>query len=297
MDARLRRLLVFGTKRHEQGEARFIVLEKVRKIMFGPHPLMAIRNRMVKKLNLGTYEQYVQMGVLAKPGYAYCAYHAAVLAQKLGYKRISLIEFGVAGGNGLIELEKHVLRIQDLLSIEIDIYGFDLGEGLPRPIDYRDLPYHWKEGFYRMDVPKLQAKLRKAKLILGDVRDTVGNFIERYNPAPLAAMMFDLDFYSSTREALRIFDADSRYFLPRIFCYFDDVVGTEVELFNDYTGERLAIREFNEAHATKKLTIPYHLLDREVVAGWYHRIWIYHDFAHPRYNDFVSTNDQQRTLG
>ena len=39
--------------------------------------------------------------------------------------------------------------------------------------------------------------------------------------------------------------ADLEFFLPRMYCYFDDTIGTETELFNDFTGERLAINEFN----------------------------------------------------
>jgi hypothetical protein len=167
---------------------------------------------------------------------------------------------------------------------------------LPKPIDYRDLPYHWKEAFYRMDVQRLQAQLKRAKLVLGDVRNTVRVFFETYKPAPIAAVMFDLDYYWSTASALEIFEADEQHFLPRVYCYFDDVIGTEVELYNDHTGERLAIHEFNQAHKSKKLGIPYYLLSRKVLESWYHQIFIYHDFGHSRYSDFVSVENQQDRL-
>ena len=76
--------------------------------------------------------------------------------------------------------------------------------------------------------------------------------------------------------------------MPRVFCYFDDIVGSETELYNDYTGERLAINEFNPAHETKKLATAYHFLAQRIPETWHQQIFIYHDFAHSRYNDFVS---------
>jgi hypothetical protein len=147
-----------------------------------------------------------------------------------------------------------------------------------------------------MDVQRLQAKLERAKLVIGDIAVTARHFFEEYDPAPIAVIMHDFDFYSSTAIALKMFDEDEKYFLPRVFCYFDDTVGTEIELYNDYTGERLAINEFNETHKSKKLAIPYHLLGRKVLEPWYHQIFIYHDFEHSRYNDFISEENQQLHL-
>ena len=182
------------------------------------------------------------------------------------------------------------------LSIGIDVYGFDTGEGLPEPSDYRDLPYHWKKGFFEMDVPQLQARLAQARLILGDIRETSKYFFEKHQPAPIGAIAHDFDFYSSTAIALKMLEADERYFLPRVFCYFDDTTGTEVELYNDFTGERLAINEFNQAHDHIKLGLPYHLLSRKMVEPWYHQIWICHFFKHHLYNQFISKSDQQLDL-
>ena len=43
--------------------------------------------------------------------------------------------------------------------------------------------------------------------------------------------------------------------IPRIFCYFDDVVGNDYEVHCQFAGELLAIREFNEEHAKRKLAL------------------------------------------
>jgi hypothetical protein len=61
-----------------------------------------------------------------------------------------------------------------------------------------------------------------------------------------------MDYYSSTKAAMRIFDADDKYLLPRIWNYFDDIGGDNLALLSDYTGERLAIKEFNDSHPDKK---------------------------------------------
>lgn len=144
-----------------------------------------------------------------------------------------------------------------------------------------------------MDVPILRARLEKAQLVLGDLKDTSKDFFGKYDPAPIGAIAFDLDFHSSTVAALGMLGAGERYYLPRAFCYFDDTVGTSVELYNDFTGQRLAINEFNQAHTDVKLGLAYHLLAKKVVEPWYHQIWICHFFGHSRYNVFVSEEDQQ----
>ncbi len=260
------------------------------------NPLPSKSVNLIKKYELGSYQERLKLGAMHRPHYGYCVYHGANLAKKLGYQQISFLEFGVAGGNGLLALEYHAEQVSKLLSIDISIYGFDTGEGLPKPIDYRDLPYHWKESFFKMDVPALKNKLKSSTLVLGNVKETVDNFFNTYNPAPIAGVMIDVDFYSSTVDSLGIFDHEEKYFLPRIFCYFDDTIGSETELYNDYTGMRLALNEFNQNHDTKKFGKPYHLLSRNQIKPWYHQIFIYHDFNHSKYNQFISQENQQLSL-
>jgi hypothetical protein len=244
----------------------------------------------------GDYATRLEYDVLPRPNYAYCVYQAARLAQRLGHSRISVLEFGVAGGNGLVALEDHADQVGRELGMEIEVYGFDTGAGLPPPVDYRDLPYHWQAGFFKMDRAALESRLRRAKVVYGDIRQTVHDFVSKYNPAPVAAVMHDMDYHSSTAAGLSLFDNDPAAFLPRVYCYFDDIIGSEVELYNDYTGQRLAIEEFNRDHPTKKVARNYHLVTREHVKTWYHQIFIYHDFEHPDYNKFVSDKAQQLSL-
>jgi hypothetical protein len=268
-------------------------MKALRNFLLDPHWLRNNTRSLIKAIGVGNYEQRYWWGAVERPHYAYCVYNAAQLAKKLGYPRISILEFGVAGGNGLVNFEYHAEEISKLTSVEIEIYGFDTGEGLPEPIDYRDLPYQWEGGFFKMDIPKLKSRLKKAKLVFGDVRETSKDFFEKYDPAPIGAISFDLDFYSSTNAALSMLEADEKYFLPRIFCYFDDTIGAETELYNDFIGQRLSINEFNQTHDHIKLGLPYYLLAREVVEPWFHQIWIGHLFNHRHYTKFVADQNQQ----
>jgi hypothetical protein len=262
-------------------------LETLIEVAVDPYRFRQRILEVVRRTNLGSYEWRVDLGAVDRPAYAYCVRGAANLAKSLQIPSISVIEFGVAKGRGLLSLEEHARRWSELCGVAIEVYGFDTGSGLPPVTDYRDVPYHWQGGYYRMDVEALQERLANARLVLGDVRETVASFLADYNPPPVGAVMFDLDFYTSTMAALRLFDLESRHRLPRVFLYFDDIVGTDVSLYSDYAGERLAIAEFNELHASQKISPVYELACRGHLP-WHHQVYALHDFDHDRYGDFVS---------
>ena len=112
-----------------------------------------------------------------RPHYYSILHESVQSAIKLGYKKISCIEFGVANGNGLLSLEKYAEILSKKHNVQIEIFGFDIGKkGLPTPKNYKDLPHIWKKGFYAMNEKKLKEKLKFAKLIIGDVNKTVSNF-------------------------------------------------------------------------------------------------------------------------
>ena len=247
--------------------------------------------KLIRNLPFIKSKTLVTLNATERPHYAYCIYNAAILAKKLGYKSFSIIEFGVAGGNGIYFLEKFCKKVKLELNIEIEIYGFDLKDGLSNPKGYKDLAYWFHSGFYSMNEPKLKNILNNAKLILGDVKDTVKKFFSDYNPAPIGVILNDLDYYSSTRDSFDIFnDLDSKY-LPRIFCYFDDIIGTENEMYNIFTGELLAIDEFNKKNESKKIALNQNLVAKSN-ESWRYQIYYYHNFTHPKYNTFIHENEQ-----
>lgn len=268
----------------------------IKRFVNSPSPLLNQTRKVVRGLGLGSYAFRLAIGAVERPHYGYLLFHAAELASRLGYERISVIEYGVAGGRGLLSLEQHAQEVERLFGVGIDIYGFDTGEGLPAPKGYRDLPYHWKQGFFAMNQGELSSRIGRAKLVLGNIEETAVSFFEKYSPAPIGAIIHDFDYYTSTAVALRMLNVGHEHYLPRIYSYFDDVLGTEMELYNDFTGERLAIREFNDANADVKLCQPYHFRLRRP-EPWHEQIWIGHFFQHPKYGVFVSDGDQQLRLG
>jgi len=214
--------------------------------------------------------------------YVWPSVQAAKLAKRLGYDRVSFIEFGVAGGNSLVKLEAIARRLEDYFKINIDVYGFDTGTGLTRPQDYRDMPNLWSEGYFPMDVEKLQNRLTKAQLMLGPVGETVPSFLKK-SPAPVAFAAFDMDLYSSTMEAFTLFDAEERLLLPRVHCYFDDILAYSICEFN---GELLAITDFNAAHPLRKVAairgIRYFVPARFANIRW-ENYYMLHIFDHSLY--------------
>lgn len=248
------------------------------------------------KLKRAMYKSLYLVQRKEHPPYAYMMYHAAMQAIALGIKKISVIEFGVAGGNSLICMENHAMELSELFDIEFEVYGFDTAGGLPELEGYKDIMHQWKAGHFPMDVEKLKSRLKMAQLVLGNVKDTVPEFMEKYNPAPIGAISFDVDLYSSTRDALKIFDAVQDHCLPRVRCYFDDIVGTEISLSNEYMGEKLAINEYNDAHPEQKVTPVYYLRGKKIQRKWYRKCYAHHNFAHPRYTDFIAKPEQTADL-
>jgi hypothetical protein len=217
------------------------------------------------------------------PHYAWGSLQGVHLAKAIGVPRVSLIEFGVASGKGLIALDGIATALEKLYGVTIDVYGFDSGGGLPPVTDYRDLPNLWSEGDYPMDRDRLLQQLKKARLVLGNVMDTIPSFLDT-TPAPVAFVSFDLDLYTSTTAALRLFDAGPAVLLPRVHCYFDDIMGFTT---GEHNGERLAIHEFNESHQTRKVS-QIHGLKYFIPEPFAHEIWvemmfIAHMFDHPSY--------------
>ena len=237
-----------------------------------------------RRVPIGSVAVRTRYGAWPRPHYAYGVFHAAQQAKLLGLGEISVIEFGVAGGNGLLALQSLARDISHHFGIRISVFGFDTGQGMPVATDYRDLPYVWGSGFYKMDQDRLKAQLRPdTHLILGDVTQTVRQVLET-SPA-IGFISFDLDYYHSTKGALTAFDLPHSTRLPRVYCYFDDILFPEYACHNPSTGELCAIREFNEERTNVKLH-PLHLLRwmRPHAEPWNDQIYVLHDFQHPLYS-------------
>jgi hypothetical protein len=235
------------------------------------------------------------MQVTARPHYAYCLLGAADLARRLGVPRISALEFGVAGGNGLAYMCDFAADVTRTTGIEIDCYGFDTGAGMPPPEGAKDLPYWFQESQYRMDEAKLRARVPQAKLVIGNVRDTVASFLTDHDPAPIGVIVNDTDYWSSTADSLKLLDLAATSpdaFLPRMFMYFDDIIGNETEMYGPYNGQLAAIDEFNAIRARAKVHRNENLMAMTHL-NWRRQIYYAHLFDHPRYADYVGDAQQE----
>ena len=195
------------------------------------------------------------------PAYRWGIWEAGRLARGEGIPRISVIELGVAGGRGLLAMQRYAADTEANLGVRIEVIGFDAGEGLPAITmtgDYRDHPDVWQPGDYRMDSDALRAKLdpKRTTLILGNVRDTIPRLLEEKDFAPVGFASFDLDLYSSTRDALVLLGSPRRKMLRQTPVLFDD---TQLMVNHRWAGQRLAIKEFNAAHDDVKIDLWYAL--------------------------------------
>ena len=233
---------------------------------------------------LYAYYKLMQDPVCARrPQYIWGVIHGAALSKVLGIERISVIEVGVAGGGGLISMERSAELTEAMAGIKIDVYGFDTGTGMPQTLDYRDVPFRSSEGIWPLDKEKLENLLHRAKLVLGHTKDTVPEFIRR-KPSPVAFVAFDLLMYSSTAEALKLFEAEHSLLLPRTFSMFRSFMGNRGDQC-DYIGERLAIQEFNRKFTMRKLChmngLRYYLPNN--IGAWPEFFHCLHIFDHPLY--------------
>lgn len=254
----------------------------------------ALMRRLERLRPVGMVDR-IRYGLEERGAYAYCLYHAAALAARLGVPRISVLEFGVAGGNGLMALERIAegLRRDGALPVEVEIYGFDTGAGMPPPEGAEDLPYWFRESQYAMNQDALRARLTRAQLEIGPVRETVPAFLARGTAAPVGAMLIDVDYYSSTRDCLRIFDtaALAERFLPRVHLYLDDVIGQEWEMYGPHSGLLKAVEEFNATHADKAIHLNQNLRPHAHLPYRY-QIYYAHLFSHPQYGSYVGGTAQ-----
>lgn len=215
-------------------------------------PFRIVARALLKRLKVSVRTRAL-WELSRRPAYLLGVLTAAEQARKQRVAEISVIEFGVAGGDGLVALQEEAEAVERETGIGIRVFGFDAGaRGLPTFIgDYRDHPDAWRPGDYPMDELALRARLApRTTLILGNVRDTVRGFFRDYRPPPVGFVSFDLDLYSSTRDALQVFSLPGKRMLWNVPLYFDDIEF----LFNHrFAGELLAIDEFNEANAGVKI--------------------------------------------
>jgi hypothetical protein len=203
-------------------------------------------------LLFGSFRMKVAWDLVIRQQYAYGVLKAADLARENGHSQVTVIEVGVAAGAGLMNMAMIAARVEEETGVKIDIHGFDAGEGMPPARDHRDHPELYAEGDFPMDVDGLRRILpQNVSLHIGPLSSTVPAFLESCTPAaPIGFVAFDVDYYSSTVEALALLKASPELYLPITVTYLDDIA---LEPHNSAAGVLLAVDEFNDATALRQL--------------------------------------------
>ena len=230
----------------------------------------------------GDFRDKEQYGLYVRPNYLYGMLRAADTARYFGKKKVIAVEFGVASGNGLLNMVDLAALITNETGVEFRIVGFDTGHGLPSIQGYKDHPEIWSPGdFTTADRERLAQRLGgRAEIIWGDIAETIDPFSELIeSDAPLGFVSIDVDIYSATKSALRCLTKQPDMYLPAISMYFDDV---GFFFANEWAGELAAISEFNHSHEFRKIgrdrSLPGH---RPVAAeGWYSNMYVCHILDH-----------------
>lgn len=257
-----------------------------------------LKRRLLVRRKGVPFSLKLEYDAVKRPSYAYGVYHAAVQARSLGLKVISVIEFGVAWGDGLRDLVHIARRVSRETGIEVQVWGFDTGEGMPPAKDYRDLPYVWTTGLFRPRPRQRKRGIRGATMVIGDVGKTVPEFFELHDVAPVGFIAIDVDYYSSTVDVLKLFDAPAERMLPRVLCYVDDCIGDDHEIHCEFVGELLAIREFNESHDQRKIAKIHGLRHkRKIQQPWNDMMFAAHLFDHPQYCTYTNPRWTARSNG
>jgi hypothetical protein len=239
-------------------------------------PFRLITKAVIKRLPVSVRTK-ARWDTCPRPQYLAGVLAAADEAKQEGVGEISVFEFGVAGGNGLLALGDVAAAVEAETGIRIAVYGFDTGSGLPELTgDYRDYPDHWQPGDYPMNEAALRSRLRSnTRLVIGNVRDTLPQIIPGIHQ-PIGFVAVDVDIYSSTCDVLRIFSNRSRKMLRRVFMYCDDV---DLMFTHRFAGELLAIEEFNQSDAGVKIDCWRGITKQRPFpeAAWLNRMYIAHD--------------------
>lgn len=231
---------------------------------------------------LGSFRQKVAFDLVLRQQHAYALLNAADYAKSLGYKKVTAIEFGVAAGAGLLNLQNIAKRVTKATGINFDLYGFDTGTGMPPPQSYKDHPELYQAGDFPMNFSLLSAKLEKhTRLILGTLAETVLDFKEKkFSEAPIGFISIDVDYYSSTVDALKILEMKADNFLPRCVIYLDDL---EDMSHNSHCGEQAAIAEFTAENPMRPIEKHPFLCSYRIFrnARWIEHIYQCHILDHP----------------
>jgi hypothetical protein len=217
--------------------------------------------------------------------------------KKLSIKRLVIVEFGVASGAGLLNLCRISEKLSTYYGLDVKLIGFDSGEGMPPPVDFRDHPEKYLDGdFPPHDRKLLDSSLpSNAEVVYGPILNSLGQLDEMLTEGDIISFVsIDVDYWSSTVDCLKIFDNEGLSFLPLLPMYFDDVNNVD---HHPYAGELLAIIEYNKQSASKKIVQMNQLRNWRLFknALYLEQMYWFYDFSSSYFTrDFHSTRKRIR---
>jgi hypothetical protein len=241
----------------------------------------------------GSLRQKIDFDLVIRQQHAYALLNAADQAKRLGYKRVSVFEFGVAAGAGLLNIQALAGRIEATTGIGFNIFGFDTGAGMPPPTSYKDHPELYQTGDFPMNRDSLSKKLTgNTRLILGQLSETIAKFLSMdFSDAPIGFISIDVDYYSSTVDALALLRHSASNFLPRVIMYLDDL---EDLSHNTRCGEQAAVAEFSNSNPMRLIEKHAFLRGYRLFrnARWIDHIYQCHVLDHPIRNDLTPAREK-----
>jgi hypothetical protein len=135
----------------------------------------------------------------------------------------------------------------------------------------------------KTDINSLLPKLdNNTDLVIGDVTETIEPWMKDNcsSDSPIGFIAFDLDMYYGTKAAMKVLKGESDWYLPKFWCYLDDIRTTSMCSKN---GELLAVSEFNLENKMRSIEV-YPFLETERLfknAGWIHQMRHVNILDHP----------------
>ena len=228
----------------------------------------------------GSLREKERFGLINRPQYAYGVLRAADVARYFGLDSVTVCEFGVASGDGLVNLVDVAELVTSETGIAVRVLGFDTGAGLPPVQGFKEHPEIWSGGdFPMMSRDGIVQRTRgRAEVVFGDIADTVDAFVDSLTPSsPLGFASIDVDIYSGARSALRSLLGPSEKLLPAVSLYFDDV---GFFFANEWCGELAAINEFNADNELRKIGPDRSFIQRTPPAPWHAHMYVCHALDH-----------------
>ena len=117
---------------------------------------------------------------MGRANYAYGLLRAADVAAYFGHKKVTVCEFGVASGVGLMNMIALADSFTREPGVEYRIVGFDTGKGLPQVKGYKDHAELWVAGDFEMEdretiQQRIAEKVRRSQRVRVTHSDPLGS--------------------------------------------------------------------------------------------------------------------------